>query len=391
MNVRLYPFLLFYVFIYAGNAVYGTFLPVYFQHIGFDPIRIGTLLSLGPLIAIMAQPVWGALGDRARSKNSILLLLLAGSGIAALLYPLSTMFVYLLVMICLFTFFQTSIFAMGDTITLEVLDRHRLASFGLIRMGGTFGFAAMSLLFGAIAQQHIGSMFYVYALLMVCCVLAVLRFPTIAGHQSGGSKMSTRVLFQDRLLMLYMGFSFILQVTLGYYYAFYPMYFSSLGGDSLLLGWSMVISSLSEVPFLLYANKIFARIRVSTILLVAAAASVVRWALFAVIDSPYWVLPVQALHGLIFIVLTVTMAYYINKHVPKELKASGQTLHGLLTLGAARIIGSFAGGIATQQLGIRTVFMYNSGIALCSTLAFILIVWRMRNRQTQTADERRGS
>lgn len=383
MNVRLYPFLLFYIFIYAGNAVYGTFLPVYFQHIGFDPVRIGTLLSLGPLVAILAQPVWGALGDRARTKNSILLLLLAGSGIAALLYPLSTVFIYLLVMICLFTFFQTSIFAIGDTITLEVLDRHKLASFGLIRMGGTFGFAAMSLVFGAIAQQRIGSLFYVYALLTVCCILAVLKFPVIAGHQAQGSQMSPRVLFRDRQLMLYLGFSFVLQVTLGFYYAFYPMYFAGLGGDSLLLGWSMVISSLSEVPFLLYANKLFARFKISTILFVAAGASILRWALYAVIDSPYWVLPVQALHGFIFIVLTVTMAYYINKHVPKELKASGQTLHGLLTLGAARIIGSFAGGFATQQLGIRTVFMYNSVLALLSTIGFALIVWRMQSRKAQ--------
>ncbi|WP_028559373.1 MFS transporter [Paenibacillus pinihumi] len=382
MKVRLIYFILFYVFIYAGNAVYGTFLPVYFQDIGFDSIQIGTLLSLGPLVAILAQPLWGALGDRARTKNMILLILLTGSGVVALLYPLSTMFLYLLLMICIFTFFQTSIFAMSDTITLEVLDRQKLQSFGLIRMGGTFGFAAMSLLFGAIAQKHIGSLFYVYALIVLICFLLVLKFPVIEGHQSkGGSKVSIRVLFRNKLLMLYLGFSFILQVTLGYYYAFFPMYFNDLGGNNLLLGWSMVISSLSEVPFLLFANRIFQRVKVHYILLVAAVATVIRWYLFSVIDSPYWALPVQALHGLIFIVLTVTMAYYINQNVPKELKASGQTLNGLLTLGAARIIGSFAGGIATHQFGMRKVFMYNSVIAVVCTVVFGFIVWRMRGRK----------
>ncbi len=70
MPVNLYYFLFFYVITYMGNAVYSTFIPVYFLNIGFSPSQIGTLLSLGPLVAILAQPVWGALGDRARTKKT---------------------------------------------------------------------------------------------------------------------------------------------------------------------------------------------------------------------------------------------------------------------------------------------------------------------------------
>ncbi|MCF2940785.1 MFS transporter [Paenibacillus alkaliterrae] len=378
MKINLYYFVLFYVFIYAGNAVYGTFLPVYFQDIGFTSLQIGTLLSLGPLVAILAQPIWGAFGDKAKIKNHILYVLLAGSGLSMLLYPLSEQFAFLLFMMCVFTFFQTSIFAISDTITLEVLDRNKSQNYGLIRMGGTFGFAMMSIAFGIIAQDHIKSMFAVYAVIMVVCFLLVLRFPKIEGHQSKGRKMSVTVLFRNRKLMLYLGINFVLQITLGYYYAFFPIYFKELGGDNLLLGWSMVISSMSEIPFLLFANKIFQRVKIPYILLVAAAATAVRWYLFSVIDSPYWALPVQALHGLIFIVLTVTMATFINQEVPKELKASGQTFNGLLNLGAARIIGSFVGGIATYSFGMRNVFMYNSVVALLCMAVFAVIFWKVR-------------
>src|SRR5690606_31248199 len=99
--------------------------------------------------------------------------------------------------------------------------------------------------------------------------------------------------------------------------------------------------------------------------------------------APIWLLPAQVLHGFIFIVLTVTMATYINKEVPKELKASGQTFNGLLNLGVARIIGSFAGGIATTSFGMRNVFMYNSIIALVCMGFFALVFWRARNRESQ--------
>src|SRR5690606_14666268 len=112
-------FFLFYVFIYAAHAIYNTFLPLYFDDIGFSSLQIGTILSLGPFVAMLAQPIWGALSDRAKTKNLILLLLISGSGIAMLLYPLSVNFSYVLLLVCIFTLFQTSVFAISDTITLE--------------------------------------------------------------------------------------------------------------------------------------------------------------------------------------------------------------------------------------------------------------------------------
>jgi PPP family 3-phenylpropionic acid transporter len=192
--------------------------------------------------------------------------------------------------------------------------------------------------------------------------------------------MSIRVLFRNRKLLLYLAANFILQITLGYYYAFFPLYFKELGGDSAWLGWSMVISSLSEVPFLLLSNKIFKWVKVPYILLGAGAAAALRWYLFSAIRNPYWMLPVQALHGLIFIVLSVTMATVINKEVPNELKASGQTFNGLLSLGVARIIGSFAGGVASEAFGMRNVFFYNSIVAVVCIAVFAAVFWMQSRR-----------
>ncbi|GGD58170.1 MFS transporter [Paenibacillus nasutitermitis] len=358
-----------------SNAVYGTFIPLYFQHVGFSQSQIGTLLSLGPLIAILAQPLWGTLSDRARTKNSILLLLIAGSGISMLLYPLSNQFVYLLIMICVFTFFQASIFAVSDAITLEELDKRKRGNYSHIRLGGTVGFAIMSILFGLVAQKRIDLMFFIYAAILAVCFLLVLRFPIIEGHQSKGRKMRIWVLLKNKTLMIYMGANFVLQITLGYYYAFFPLYFKELGGDNAWLGWSMVISSLSEVPFLLLSQRIFKHIKIPYILLGAGAAAALRWYLFSVIENPYWTLPVQALHGLIFIVLSVTMVTIINKEVPIELKASGQTFNGLLSLGIARIIGSISGGIASEAIGMRSVFFYNFIVALACVIVFSVVFW----------------
>ncbi|MFC5650991.1 MFS transporter [Paenibacillus solisilvae] len=381
MPVNLNYFVWFYVFVYMSNAVYATFIPLYFQHVGFAPSQIGTLLGLGPLIAILAQPVWGTVGDSAKTKNSILMLLLAGSGISALLYPLSSQFAYLMVIISVFTFFQASIFAISDAITLEAIDRRGKGNYSLIRLGGTLGFAVMSIGFGLIAQKRIDLLFWVYAFILLVSLLLVLRFPTIEGHQSKSRKVQLSVLFRNRKLMIYFAANFVFQITLGYYYAFFPLYFKEMGGDSTWLGWSMVISSLSEIPFLLLSQKIFKRIKIPHILLGAGAAAALRWYLFSAIHNPYWILPVQALHGLIFIVLSVTMATIINKEVPSELKASGQTFNGLLSLGVARIIGSIAGGAASEAFGMRNVFYYNFIAALVCIVIFSAVFWQTRGQK----------
>lgn len=343
------------------------------------------LLSLGPLIAMLGQPIWGALGDRAKTKNSVLALLLIGSGVSIMFFSLSHQFIYLLVLICVFMFFQTSIFALSDAITLEELDRRPKWNFGRIRLGGTIGFATMSLVFGFVAKSHINAMFPVYAGTMVAALLLLWCFPPAASRQVNVTGKRFRELFRNGKLMFYLGINFIVQVTLGYYYAFFPIYFKEMGADSLLLGWSMVISSMSELPFLLFSGWIFKRISISMILIIAALGSAVRWFLFSIIDQPHWILPVQMLHGIIFIVLSVTLATFINREVPSEWKASGQTLNGLLSLGAARIIGSFLGGIMSAAYGMRQVFLYSSWVSMATVVVFGLVVWLRRKQNVSSA------
>lgn len=81
------------------------------------------------------------------------------------------------------------------------------------------------------------------------------------------------------------------------------------------------------------------------------------------------------------------MATYINREIPKELKASGQTFNGLLNLGVARIIGSMAGGVAIANFGLRDVFLYNAIIVLITIIVFIVIVWRMEKNNSERKAE----
>ncbi len=377
-----YYFLLLYALIYMGNAIYNTFIPVYLDHLGFSTIAIGILLSIGPFIALIAQPTWGIAGDRASTKNFVLKILLFGSAFSVLIYPLSSSFYYLLITISVFTFFQTSVNPISDAITLEYLE-HTRWNFGTIRMGGTLGYAVMAVIAGIIARNNIKNIFLLFAVVSILAFFSAFRLPPVKGHQAGGKRVSVWKLFENHDLLLLMSFCFIIQSTIGFYFSFFPIYYRQLGADSSMLGWAMFISAVSEVPFLIFAGKILEKLGTKITLVASAAAIAVRWLLLSAVSNIYLLLIVNMLHGMAFIVLTYCMATYINREVPKELRATGQTVNGLINFGLARIAGSILGGILSDIFGIRHVFLYISIIDFMAIIVFVMILFIKKNKRVR--------
>lgn len=366
-------FIAFYAVNTMTGAVYGTFLPVYLSHIGMDKEKIGVLMSIGPFIAILAQPFWGIRGDRASSKNLILRILLFGSLMSVALYTLSNSFLYLLIIITVYTFFSTSVGPIGDTITLEHLSKVN-QKYGPVRMAGSLGYCIMSVIAGVVAQRNISGIFGLYVGISITALLITFLLPTVKGHQTKKDRVSPLLLFKNKNLVIIMLLNVVVQITLGYYYTYFPLYLTQqLKGTNTMLGIATFLSSVSEVPFLLFADRILKKIGTKGALLGATAVAALRWFLIYSVRSAYAFLPLQLLHGLIFIVLYYSIATYINREVPPELKASGQTMNSLLGMGIARIIGSLFGGFLSVRFGIRNMFLYNSIFAFIALIVFGII------------------
>lgn len=369
-----YPtyFLLLYAVTYMTNAVYNTFIPVYLNHAGFTQTATGTLLALGPLVAVLANPFWGLASDRSVTKNKILKILILGSAIVILTFKISSSFLFILAAIALFTFFQSSVNPLSDAITLEYIEVTRW-KFGPIRLAGTLGFAIMSVLAGKILNQDIERMFILYFCVAILAFFVVFRLPPIKGHQSGGRQVSILKLFANRELIILVFFNFVIQITLGFYYSFFPIYYKHMGADSSLLGLAMFITSISEIPFLLFADKILDKLGIKICLIISALVMALRWMLLHYITDIHAILAVNATHGFSFIVFTFCLATFISMNVPKELRASGQTVNALLCLGLARIIGSVLGGIFSDAFGIKQIFLYTSFVNIAAVIVFGII------------------
>ena len=358
---------------YTVNAVYQGYISKYFQMRGATTAHLSVLLAAAPMISIVSQPFWGMRGDRAKSRNRVLrLMILLGVGLILML-PLSNAFGWMLLFNALFAAQYTSIQPMGDSIILESLLARGNQPFGPLRLCGSLSFAVVNLVFGLLVGERFEWVIYLTAALLVGVFLSTYLLPSTPGHQAEtGRKMSLADLFRvpgmPPLLALFM----MLQLCMGYFYSFFSIHFTSLpGGSMTLLGLAYFISATSELPFLLNADRLFDRLGAGRLMCLSALTMLTRWVLLAACPNVAVVLCSQVLHGGGFIVMSVSMAKHVNATVPAELKSSGQLLLAVVGFGLARVFGILGGGLLSSALGgTRHAFLIMAGVCALALILF---------------------
>lgn len=353
---------------YLANAVYQGYASKYFEYAGMNHTQLTVLLAMAPIISVVMQPIWGMMGDRAKSRNMVLRLLIIAAAGVVLTYRISGAFWWLMITSVLFSAFYTSIQPMGDSIILEALQP-KDQPFGPLRLMGCVTFAVGNLFIGYAIDGRANLIVYLTAVVLLLNLLSTKALPATPGHQSSGEKMNMMGILKlphmPGLIVMLM----LLQLTMGYFYSFYPPYFTSLpGGTTTILGLCYFMSAMSEVPFLLNADKLFNKLGVGKLMTISAAALTLRWILLASFPNIYVAAASQLLHGWGFIVMTVSMSKYMSATVPNELKASGQMLLAVVGFGIARVFGILGGGLLSQAMGgIQNGFVLMacvSGLAL---------------------------
>lgn len=355
---------------YSVTAVYQNYISKYFGAQGLSDGEIGMLMAAPPLISLIAQPIWGTIGDRARSKNAVFRLMYLCSAVLLLSYLVNSSFWFLMLVVLGYSFFFTALQPMNDAIVLEALDGQ---PFGPVRMAGTLMFALISPLAGALIGENWNMSIWMSAGLLVVAALVTFLLPNVAGHQSerGRQKMKFTELLKQKELMLLLGFVTPLQISMGYFYTYFSLHFTTLeGANSTLLGLCFTISSIAEVPFLLLSNKLYERFGAGKLLITAGISVTIRWLLLGSLTNVYAVMATQLFHGWGFIVMTVTMSYYVNDHVPAELKASGQMLLGVVGFGVARVIGNLGGALCIEHFGRQGSFYVSAALSGIAVLCY---------------------
>jgi PPP family 3-phenylpropionic acid transporter len=362
----------FYAFIYMSTGAFSSYIGVYFTEKGIGHTEIGILTSIGAVVGMIAQPIWGLASDRSQSKNRILMICTLLSCITVWLVPWAgTLFLPLLLAMSLFSVFQVAINPLSDAITLE-LSSKGVVRFSSIRSFGSVGYAFISIITGWLFATHIDSIFLVTSLVMFGCFMLSLGIPHVAGHQSGKNKVRLSEIFNNKQLVVMYGYTLVLSTTMGFLWAFQAIYSKEQGISLEVIGIGLAIGSVSQFPFMLFFQRIYDRFGIRNILLFSGLVHTLRWALYAFALTPFTYVLSWILHGGTYILFYMCLAEYVNKHVVKELKATGQMLNSVIQLSVGKIIGGMLGGMYVSSFGFPNAFLLMTMLGIVSTAGFYL-------------------
>ena len=342
---------------YGANSIYQGYISLFYTQLGFSGGMLGLIQASTAAATLLFQPLWGALGDRVRSRRVLLALLTLA---AAFVFPLKLLgggFAWQMIAAALFYAFFCALLPLGDSLLLTCG-----ASFGAYRLAGGISFAVAGALYGLVRPKLGESGLWVVSALLGLTAASALLLPDVPGQErrSGGMLQ----LLKNRPLVVLLAFTLPLQMTMSYFYTFYAPRFKAAGGSDALLGLGYFISAASEAPYLLLSRRIYTRWGAAGPMCIASGLMALRWVLLGLANETWLLLLSQALHGGGFIVITVSMAYWIGEKVSESLRASGQGLLNMVAFGLARISGNLLGGWAAQIWGMERGFL--AGAALCA-------------------------
>lgn len=358
---------------YGTNAVYQGYISKFYQQRGAQGQALAWLLVSFPLLSLPGQPLWGMLADRGGNRIRTLRIVIALSALAVFLLGRQTTVTGLLLLACAVGFCYPAIQPLGDSVILAAEN----GTYGKLRLAGCLTYAAVSLGAGRLLRDDYLSV-PIWTALGLGGLLAVsFLLPTPQGQKQKTDRVSWLRVFRIPSIKPLLGLFMLLQMTLGYFYSYYAVYLTSFpGATSRVLGWSLFLATVSEIPFLLLGDRLFRRLGAGRLLLLAALSLAARFFWLGCAHSLTAALYSQLLHGLGFVVMTFSMAKYISLAAPKALRSTGQTVTAAAGAGIARVIGSLTGGYLGERLGLRVGFLCMGAAAFFAFVAFLPVFLR---------------
>lgn len=353
-------------FIYISFSMYVPFLSPYFSKTGINAVEIGILLTIGPVVSILVQPLWAVISDKTGRRRGVLSIVALGSALSILSFYIGKSFASFFIALTLLAVFNTSLVPLSDAITLRSSHENQL-DFSKIRMGGTLGYAIFVIFSGIIVRKNpdlayiMGCVSFLILFLFIRMLpkdeprkLFASSLPDTSGHEKASGRSPFHI-FESRQIYFLLVFAFISQVGLSFNYSFLGVYMLDMGLSEGTIGFTNSISALSELPVLFLMNRVLKKVSTTKITIFACLLLGLRILTVTGGSLPFVVLS-QALHGMSFMTIYFSIAVFISKNVKPENQSKGQSILALIQTGIGSITGNILGGYLVDAYGLKSAY-----------------------------------
>jgi PPP family 3-phenylpropionic acid transporter len=364
----------FYFFYYAFIGMFAPYWSLYLQSIHFDAVEIAILMSVQPVMRMIAPNIWGWLADHTGKR---LLVVQAAAMLSAVFYLgvfVTTSFWGMLLVLGLMSFFWSASMPLVEATTLTYLGQHT-SRYGRIRSWGSIGFIVAVVGLGY-AFDYIAIAWLLWAGLV--CEFGILIFSRqiphteVLAHHTDHQPIK-RIVLQPRVLALF-GACFLMSVAHGPYYTFYSIYLVEHGYAKSAVGGLWALGVICEIGVFFLMPWLARRYGFTRILIGSFSLAVLRFMLIGWgVDWLLLLLIAQVLHAATFGAYHAASVGLVHEFFQGRHQSRGQALFGSLTYGAGGMLGGLASGPIWQHYGASVLYSCSAGMAL---LGLLLVLWK---------------
>lgn len=369
--------------IFALIGVYMPFFPVWLEQQRLDGATIGAILALPIIVRIVVTAPLVGLTERGVEPRLLLCVAqICLAGIYLSLLGVSGA-LGIAVVVALAAVAQAPLVPTADLVTTDAVREDARLSYGAIRLWGSISFLVCSIAAGYVLAAASAD-----ALIMALAVLALvsagvsLGVPRTDRERSAGEGASGRPKLPATLLLL-IAAAALVQSSHAALYAFGSILWRQQGFSDPMIGFFWAIGVVAEILlFWLVGRGFFRRLDGPALLLVGAAAAIVRFAGLALEPGLAATLALQALHGLTFGAAHLGIMQILTSLSPPGGRGRSQGAFAA-AMALAMAVGMVATGQLYEALG-PFVFLLMPPVAATGAVCALVAARRLA-RQPQSS------
>jgi len=354
----------FYVSIYLGTGVSLPYIATFLRDRGMSGAAIGLILAIpmlarpftGPALAVWAD------GFTLRRTPMVLLAMGAGLGYAALLIAPGALGLAIAWLIA-----QTLLSTVSPLVDVIALRRSRLEGFnyGLPRGTGSAAFIVANLIMGFVLTFAAPAVIPIWIAVAagLTALSAAVFVPPERVHAEGVTKpigaerwKGLGTLMRDQTFVLAVVTAGLIQGAHAFYYGFSTIIWREQGISDPVIGGLWGFGVAAEVAFMWFLEPWRRKIGPEKLMILGAAAAVLRWIAYA-FTPPLWMLfPLQALHALTFAASFLASLRLIEKLTPPSNASAAQAINSALSMGFALGVATWLSGRLFDAFGTHGYF-----------------------------------
>jgi PPP family 3-phenylpropionic acid transporter len=368
---------LFYAALFVGPGVWLPFWSAWLESRGLPATEIAIVVSGGIWLRLVAGPVAAHLVDRSGARRPAIILLSWGCLLTFLPLWWAHSFWPLFLLAMLYAVAWAPITPFSESLALLAARRFDL-QYGRMRLWGSLSFLVTAYVAGLWLKGRADD--WIFGLILAAMgllalashLLPDLRLPLDRPRLTGAPALR---LLRNPVFLTFLAANACLQSTHAMLYTFGTLHWRNAGLSDAQIGWLWAEGVMAEVVLFALGQQVFRRAGGVTLLLLAAAAGLLRWSLTGVTGDFTWLVALNLLHAATFGCAHLGAMRLLSEAVEPDVSATAQSLYTAAN----------ASFLALATLAVGPLFAASGGLAYWAMLPlsalgglFALLLWRGR-------------